>query len=547
MSAVSRAPGRSPRQRFADLKLSAKILTLVGLALLLTVAVGYTGSSAVNNVQNKARHTGEVTAAQVSLAKDATTSLARYRRFVLQAGLSYTQEDIDAAKAGMEKNATVVTDALNTLNQQNPTAAQKQLISDGLSLLTQMLSIYQDRLAPLAESTALLTGAEYRELGDRVKTDFNPTADEALTKTGGLADSYTEAMNEAVASGASAASSATRMIWIFTVLGALLLVLFGYWIAQLVANSVARVRDAIDALAAGDLTHSVPAEARDEIGQMARSLNAAQASLRQAMHEISGTAGTLAGSAEELTAVSSQIAANSDQATNQAHALGATSSQVSSNVQTVAAGTEEMSASIREIAQSSSEAVRVAASAVSEAAQAGETVAKLGSSSEEIGNVVKTITTIAEQTNLLALNATIEAARAGDAGKGFAVVAEEVKQLAQETARATEDISHRVEAIQTDTRAAVDAIDRITRTIEDINSFQTTIASAVEEQTAVTNEISRTISEAAGGSTSIANDVQSVARAAESSGQGIADAQRAATELANLSSNLQTLVSRFRS
>jgi len=159
--------------------------------------------------------------------------------------------------------------------------------------------------------------------------------------------------------------------------------------------------------------------------------------------------------------------------------------------------------------------------------------------------VVKVITSIAEQTNLLALNATIEAARAGEAGKGFAVVASEVKDLAQETARATGDISRRIEAIQTDSEAAVAAIARISEIIEEVNSYQTTIASAVEEQTATTSQMSRNVSEAATGSGSIAGNIEHVASAAQSSSTGIVEAQRAAAELAQLSGELSTLVSRF--
>ena len=178
----------------------------------------------------------------------------------------------------------------------------------------------------------------------------------------------------------------------------------------------------------------------------------------------------------------------------------ASAGDVASSVDTVAAGSSQMESAIREIATNATEAARVAGQAVTVAETTTRTVGKLGDSSQEIATVVKLINGIAEQTNLLALNATIEAARAGEAGKGFAVVASEVKELAQETARATEDISRRVEAIQADTAGAVDAIGQISSVIGEINDFQATIAAAVEEQTATTNEMNRNVAEAASGS-----------------------------------------------
>ncbi|MCW2566129.1 MAG: chemotaxis sensory transducer, partial [Mycobacterium sp.] len=167
-------------------------------------------------------------------------------------------------------------------------------------------------------------------------------------------------------------------------------------------------------------------------------------------------------------------------------------------------------------------------------------------SSTEIADVVKLITSIAEQTNLLALNATIEAARAGEAGKGFAVVATEVKELAQETARATEDIARRVQAIQGDTAGAVEAIAEISTIIGRINDYQLTIASAVEEQSATTNEMNRNVAEAATGAEEIAQNITGVASAAEVTTEGVAQSQQAVGELARMSSELQSAVSRFR-
>src|SRR4029453_498474 len=186
--------------------------------------------------------------------------------------------------------------------------------------------------------------------------------------------------------------------------------------------------------------------------------------------------------------------------TAQANVVSAASEQVSRNVQTVATGTEEMSASIREIAKNANEAARVATNAVRVAESTNITVAKLGESSADIGKGIKVVTSIAQQTNLLALNATIEAARAGEAGKGFAVVANEVKELAKETAKATEDIGQKIGAIQRDSGDAGKALSEIRPIVGQVDQLSTTIAGAVEEQTATTSEMGRNVAEAARGS-----------------------------------------------
>ena len=263
--------------------------------------------------------------------------------------------------------------------------------------------------------------------------------------------------------------------------------------------------------------------------------------------EVADIAQFLASAAEELTANSQQMSANAEETSAQANVVSAASEQVNKNLQTVSAGTEEMGASIREIAKNATEAAKIATSAVKMAQQTNQTVTKLGDSSTEIGQVIEVITSIAQQTNLLALNATIEAARAGEAGKGFAVVANEVKELAKETAKATEDISRKIEGIQTDTKGAVDAIASITSVINEVNSISSTIATAVEEQNATTNEMARNLGEAARGSGEIVKNISGVAEAAQSTTRGATDTQKAAAELARVATNLRDLVARFKS
>jgi methyl-accepting chemotaxis protein len=275
------------------------------------------------------------------------------------------------------------------------------------------------------------------------------------------------------------------------------------------------------------------------------SINTMVRDLRGSIGQIGQNAQSLGSASTQLTGISQQMAANAEETAAQTGVVSAASEQVSRNLTVVATSSEEMLASIREIAKSANEAARMAKNAVTFAESTNHTVQKLGESSIEIGNVIKVITSIAEQTNLLALNATIEAARAGDAGKGFAVVANEVKELAKQTAQATEDISRRIEAIQGETKGAVQAIREIAGIITQIDDVSNTIASAVEEQTATTNEIGRNITEAARGSAEIARNVSSVADAAQSAAKGASDTQLAARALTDMAARLQGLVGGF--
>ncbi|MFN3713488.1 MAG: methyl-accepting chemotaxis protein [Alcanivoracaceae bacterium] len=257
---------------------------------------------------------------------------------------------------------------------------------------------------------------------------------------------------------------------------------------------------------------------------------------------IRSTVEILATSSEEMISTTGQLSSNADVTTTQANSAANTAEQINENVQAVSSGIEEMGASIREIAKNATDAARVADEAVRIAEGTNATISSLGASSSEIGKVIKVITGIAQQTNLLALNATIEAARAGDAGRGFAVVANEVKELAKETARATEDIGQKIDAIQQGVKGAVDGIGRISEVIHHISQVQGSIASAVEEQTITTNEMGRRVAEAADGTNEVAGNISGVADAANGTSAGVSSLRQAAGELARLAADLQSIL-----
>jgi methyl-accepting chemotaxis protein len=331
---------------------------------------------------------------------------------------------------------------------------------------------------------------------------------------------------------ASDATALRDLVLLGTLATSLVIAVVGLWIARKLARPLHRAVEVLGAVAKGDLTARMEVEGKDELARMAQAVNEALAQLEKA--------------SENLSQVRASLVRSADGNASEAQAVASAAEQVGKNIETVAAGTEEMSASIAEITRSASDASKVAQDAVGTAAKANQTVAHLGSSSQEIGQVVKLIATIAEQTNLLALNATIEAARAGEAGKGFAVVAGEVKELARATAKATGEISGKVEALQSDSRNAAAAITEFAQVVERIHGIQTSIASAVEEQEATTSEMTRNVTEVSTAAGEIARSVQHVASSAQHTTQDAGQVEAAGAGVAQISAELRRELDKFR-
>jgi methyl-accepting chemotaxis protein len=406
--------------------------------------------------------------------------------------------------------------------------------------LRQSFSPLPPRMFKIRES------AEWNQSNKLMAEEVTPRADRIV----GLLEEMAKGQRELVAKDtlllSSESSRLGSIVLLATGVGVVLAIVLSWFITRGVTGPAVKLVDLAGALAAGDLTKTVDVASDDEMGDVARAINEAATKMRGTLEKIGENTISLGGSSAELSEISRRMGTSAEQTSVQAGVAATSADEVTRSVQAVAAGAEEMSASIREIAKNAHDAARIATDAVGAAQRTSRLVDSLGDSSNQIGEVVKVITSIAEQTNLLALNATIEAARAGEAGKGFAVVANEVKQLANQTAKATEEIGLKVQRIQGDAGDTVKAIEEIGKVITQVNDIASVIASAVEEQSATTNEIVGSVAGAARASSEIAGNISTVASVAQDASSGAHETQGAAQRLHQMSSDLGELVRQFR-
>ncbi|MEZ0165087.1 methyl-accepting chemotaxis protein [Kineococcus sp. LSe6-4] len=520
-----------------NLRVASKLIVGFGLVTLLLVASTVIGLARLSQAQDDLQELSHSGVASVRAAGATNSALLQVRSDVQNIAVA-SPEKRSAQRDKLTADDQALDDAWSAYLATDPNSSAAER-----DAYTTALANYRSVRAQLVEHAMagdLASFSAYRE------ATVSPAAAQVMDATTALLTTENAAADELAATGSAAYRSSVLVLVLVGVVSVAVAALATVVITRSISRPLSLTLHVVEGLADGRLDQRVDYSARDEMGQLAAALNTSTGKLAEVVREVARNAADLSGSSRQLTSVADVLSAGAAESASQSQVVSAATEEISANIGTVAAAGEEMTSAIREIATSTATASQTAATAVTAAQDAEATITRLGASSREIGDVVKLITSIAEQTNLLALNATIEAARAGDAGKGFAVVAGEVKELAQQTARATEEIVTKVNATQADAGAATGVIAQIADVIAQIDGLQATIAAAVEEQSATTSEMVRNVTEVSTGSQEIAANITGIAHAAGRTTDSASQTAATAEEVARAAGRLNDLVAGFR-
>jgi len=553
---------------FSNLKLITKLSIVLGILILSMVAITYLGIQNLGQINDRLSHIVDNSAEKVRISSRARQNLLGVSRAEKNMLLSKDQADLENYANILKEERSALNTRLDKLSNLVDEQGKKEL-----GFLKQDLEGFYT------------VNEEVRELARQNNNDAafdlasgkgRELIDQAETRLRNIADFNEQDMDQQVTQARADYETAVESMTIMATLAILIASVIGAFISlSQVAAPLKRIAKAMSSLSNGKLDIDVPFTKRtDEVGEMAQAVlifkksalrnqeleaqqeereRRAEEERRSAMIQmadrfelsIGKIVETVTSAATELQSSAAQMSSTATETSSQASTVAAAAEEASTNVETVAAATEELTSSELEISRQVQQSSKVADQAANQADQTKDTVENMMQEVSKIGTIISLIQEIAEQTNLLALNATIEAARAGDTGKGFAVVASEVKNLATQTAKATEEISNQINQVQTVTHTTADAIHEIGETITEIDQIANSIAAAVEEQTAATSEISRNVSEASVGTSQVTSNIQTVEQAAGETGSAASEIDQASSELSQQAETLREEVQSF--